>query len=60
MFITRFIIDKKPTLNKFLKYGLHADNMTLWAFTFFPSHIKVTSTKSWQVCKFPNADKILF
>lgn len=48
------------TFNSSLKYGLHADNTTRWAFRLFPSHANVTSIKSSSSRKFSNAVVMLF
>lgn len=46
-------------LSNFRKYGLHADNTTLWAVNEHPSHANVTSTKSSSSRKCRNDERIL-
>lgn len=47
------------TLKTPLKYGLHADRITLWAFIFCPSQVKVTSTRSSEHLRDSRAVTIL-
>ena len=48
------------TFSSSLKYGLHAESIILWAFTFFPSQHRVISTSSSSCLRSSNTAVTLF